>query len=135
VIPILQKSSYISNNTIVLDEMLFEDLRRRNKPMFLLDLSNVDISEMPIGLKNYLEWAGVQEYREVKLKERYKCKNRKPWYGVPIVNKGDVIFFKRYHIVPRVYINQVDIHTTDAGYHIRLNEGIDKDSFVFCFCS
>lgn len=133
VIPILQKSSYISSDTIVLNETSYEELRRRNKPVFLLNLSDVKLSEMPIGLKRYLEWAEKQEDGGVKLVDRYKCKSREPWYGVPIVNKGDVIFFKRYHIVPRVYINQVDIHTTDAGYHIRLNEGIDKDSFVFCF--
>ena len=68
-----------------------------------------------------------------KLIECYKCANRTPWYGVPIVNKGDVVFFKRYHIAPRVYINRANIHTTDAGYHIRLKEGLDKDSLVFCF--
>lgn len=44
-----------------------------------------------------------------------------------------MIFFKRYHVLPRVYINRANIHTTDAGYHIRLKEGLDKDSVVFCF--
>ena len=35
--------------------------------------------------------------------------------GFQIVNKGDVVFLKRYHIAPRVYINRAHIHTTDAG--------------------
>ena len=35
--------------------------------------------------------------------------------------------------MPRVYINRADIYTTDAGYHIRLNSDIDKESLVFCF--
>ena len=32
-------------------------------------------------------------------------------HGVPIVKKGGVIFFKRYHVLPRVYINRANIHT------------------------
>ena len=133
VIPILQKSSYISENTIFIDTNVVDSLQRKNKPMYLLDLSGVKYEEMPIELQNYLEWAKEQEIGEIKLKKRYKCANRKPWYGVPIVNKGDVVFFKRYHIVPRVYINEINIHTTDAGYHMKLHPEYDKKSFVFCF--
>ena len=47
--------------------------------------------------------------------------------------RGDIIFFKRYDVLPRLYINEMDIHTTDTGYHIRLNEQYDKNSVVFCF--
>ena len=36
-------------------------------------------------------------------------------------------------MLPRLYINDMEIHTTDAGYPIRLNEQYNKDSVVFCF--
>lgn len=101
--------------------------------MYLLNLSKIKEEKLPKGLKEYLDRIKEEKVNGIRLIERYKCANRTPWYGVPIVNKGDVIFFKRYHIVPRVYINRADIHTTDAGYHIRLNEKWDKDSLVFCF--
>ena len=52
---------------------------------------------------------------------------------MPIVKKGGVIFFKRFGRLPRLYINEADVHTTDAGYHIRLKDDYDKASFVFCF--
>lgn len=133
VIPILQKSSYISENTIIVDELVLEKLKSNKKPVYLLDLAKIEEKNIPMKLKEYLDWAAEQKVGDIELKDRYKCTNRKPWYGVPIVNKGDVIFFKRYDLVPRVYINRANVHTTDAGYHIRLDAKWDKDSFVFCF--
>ena len=133
VLPILQKSSYIPENTIIMDDELISKLNLKKKPSYLLNLSKIKEDDLPVKLKIYLEWAKEQKVGERKLKDCFKCANRKPWYGVPIVNKGDVVFFKRYHIVPRVYINSANIHTTDAGYHIRLDTAWEKESFVFCF--
>lgn len=132
-LPILQKSSYIGENTIIIDNSTIDDLREKKRPMRLLNLSKTKEEQMTEELREYLNRIKDEKVGNVKLIKRYKCANRKPWYGVPIVNKGDVIFFKRYHLVPRVYINRADIHTTDAGYHVRLCEKWDKDSFVFCF--
>lgn len=134
VLPILQKSSYVEEQTIVIDEKVMEQIRKKNKPMYMLDLANVE-EKLPDELTSYLEESGNKKIgdSDIALKDRFKCANRKPWYGVPIVKKGEVIFFKRYDILPRVYINEADIHTTDAGYHIRLNDGYDKESLVFCF--
>ena len=131
-LPILQKSSYISENTIVIDEGTIDMLRRKKRPMYLLDLADVK-EELPKKLNQYLAQIKEEKIGNIKLAERYKCANRTPWYGVPIVKKGEVVFFKRYHIVPRVYINRLNIHTTDAGYHIRLKKEWDKESIVFCF--
>lgn len=132
-LPILQKSSHIGENTIIIDQSTIDTLEKKQRPMCLLNLSKVKEEQLPEDLIKYLNQIKEEKVGNVKLIERYKCKNRIPWYGVPIVNKGDVIFFKRYHLVPRIYINRANIHTTDAGYHIRLNEGWDKDSLVFCF--
>ena len=133
VLPILQKSSYMSENTIVMDVDLIKELNLKKKPTYLLNLAKVKEEELPHKLKTYLEWAKVQKVGDIELADCFKCANRKPWYGVPIVNKGDVVFFKRYHLAPRVYVNDADIHTTDAGYHIRLEPEWEKESVVFCF--
>ena len=135
VIPILQKSSFIEERTITIDKGVMERIRTKNKPMYLLDLADIKEEQLPEKLKDYLEKEGEKKVRDtdIPLKKRFKCANRKPWYGVPIVKKGEVIFFKRYDILPRIYINEIDVHTTDAGYHIRLNAGYDKESLVFCF--
>ena len=133
VLPILQKCSYVSENTIVMDENLITELDKQKKPAYLLNLVNIEENQMPKELVAYLKWAKEQKSGNKKLEKCYKCVNRKPWYGVPIVKKGDVVFFKRYHLVPRVYINSANIHTTDAGYHIRLKPNYEKESVVFCF--
>lgn len=133
VLPIIQKNSYISENTIIVDDKVLADMKKNKKPLYVLDLMKAAEDKIPKRLVQYLEWAGRQKINETELKARYKCANRKPWYGIPIVNKGDVIFFKRYHLLPRVYINRANVHTTDAGYHIRLNQEWDKESLVFCF--
>lgn len=94
----------------------------------------MDVTEqLPEMLQNYLEEMGQVEVQGTRLKKRYKCANREPWYGVPIVKKGQVIFFKRYHELPRIYINEADVHTTDAGDHIQIIPEINQESFVFCF--
>lgn len=133
-LPIVQKSSYISEETIEINQQVLNDIRKEKKPFYLLNLAKEkDINRLPNRLQNYLREAGEEEVQNIKLKERFKCANRSPWYGVPIVNKGDIVFFKRYSILPRIYVNQVKVHTTDAGYHIRLKEGYDAESLVFCF--
>lgn len=132
VLPIVQKSSFVDVNTMEINEEVLEKIKNVGKPVFLLDLAKAG-KKLPKALQAYLEWSGEQEVQGIRLKERYKCANRDPWYGVPIANKGDVIFFKRYHILPRLYLNKANVHTTDAGYHIRLSEKYEADSFVFCF--
>lgn len=131
VLPILQKSSFIKQNTIFFNDILFQTLQNQDVPVFLLNLSQCD--DIPQKVLEYLERVGEEKTNQVKLKERHKCSRRTPWYGVPIVNYGDVFFFKRSDRLPHLYINEKQIHTTDAGYHIRLMETYDAASVVFCF--
>lgn len=132
VLPILQKSSYIKNDTIMIDSKVINRIKEEGKPLYLLNLAKVS-ETLPEKLQQYLNKAGDELIGEKKLKEHFKCANRTPWYGVPIVNKGQVVFFKRYGKVPRIYINQENIHTTDAGYHIQIKEEYEAESLVFCF--
>lgn len=99
-----------------------------------MDLSHADGQCFPAALKNYLTEVGETENASgIKLKDRYKCRNRKPWYGVPIVRNGDIFFFKRYDRLPRVCVNEANIYTTDIAYNMRLHPAYDKESMAFCF--
>lgn len=131
VLPILQKSSNIKQNTILFNDTLFQMLKDQDVPVFLLNLARSD--NIPQAVMSYLEQVGEEKTNGIKLKERHKCSSRTPWYGVPIVHYGDVFFFKRSDRLPRLYINEKKIHTTDAGYHIRLAKAYDAASVVFCF--
>ena len=133
-LPIVQKSSFILERIIEINEEAVNYIRDNGKPFYLLNLAEQkDIGALPEPLQKYLERIGEEKVRDVELKKRFKCANRSPWYGVPIVNKGDIVFFKRYHILPKIYVNVADVHTTDAGYHIRLKEPFNAESLVFCF--
>ena len=134
VLPIVQKASYIPKNVIEISDAVVKEISLENKPAYLLNLSGEkDIRRLPIALQKYLNWAGEQKVGDIPLKDCYKCSTRMPWYGVPIVKKGEVVFFKRYGHLPRIYYNSARVHTTDAGYHIRLMDEVDGESFVFCF--
>lgn len=134
VIPIIQKASYIPADTIEITDSVFKKICEEKKPSYLLNLSQErEIYQLPVMLQRYLNRVGEEKIAGTALRNRYKCGNRTPWYGVPIVKKGQVVFFKRYGNLPRIYFNSANVHTTDAGYHMRLKDGIDGESLVFCF--
>lgn len=133
VLPIISKSSMLGSHFLVTDAVI-EDLQNKKKKVFLLNLSKTDWAKLPAALKSYITKAGEMENSDgIKLKDRYKCKDRTPWYGVPIVGRGDILFFKRYDRLPRIYVNEANIYTTDIAYNMRLLDDYDDKSLAFCF--
>ena len=133
VLPTIPKSSMLSG-TFILTEDIVRALGEQGNRIYLLNLSKVGEEWFSRELKIYLEEIGNQENAAgIKLKNRYKCKNRKPWYGVPIVQNGTLFFFKRYDKIPRICVNEAHIHTTDIAYNMRLHPGYDEKSLAFCF--
>lgn len=133
ILPIIPKSN-ILNGQFILTRNVVQKIGEEGKRIYLLNLSYVDEKLFPQPLKEYLEVIGEKENAsKVKLKSRYKCRNRKPWYGVPIVQNGDLFFFKRYDKIPRMCVNEAGIYTTDIAYNMRLNLVYDKGSMAFCF--
>ncbi|TPM30868.1 hypothetical protein [Mesorhizobium sp. B2-3-4] len=53
-----------------------------------------------------------------KLDERYKCRNRKLWYNVPLVTPAAGFVFRRSHEFPRLVINEAGVYVTDNVYGI-----------------
>lgn len=133
ILPTIPKSN-ILNGQFLLTQEVVQKMGEEGKRIYLLNLSNVDENLFSEALKKYLTLIGEKENAaNIKLKDRYKCKNRKPWYGVPIVRNGDLFFFKRYDRMPRVCVNEADLYTTDIAYNMRLNSLYDKESMAFCF--
>jgi adenine-specific DNA-methyltransferase len=127
IVPIISKSKEI-NKGIVFTEHDINELIDSNKKVFLMNLDNIEIKDMPNGLQKYLKIG-----EEKKIHTRYKCSKRKPWYKVPIVKNGDIFFFKRFHVIPRIAVNEAETYTTDMCYNIRLKDEYDKYSIAFCF--
>lgn len=126
-IPIVKKSSYIKN-TLILTKKIFDEIAYKEEPFFLMNLNYVNEKEFSEELVDYLN-SGVQQG----INNRYKCSKRKRWYDIPILRKGDLFFFKRFNRIPKFIVNEHDIHATDISYNVRVNEGVDKYSFAFCF--
>ena len=103
VLPILLKSSLVP--TLLLfspdDFSAIADSQTRS---YLINTNGLDLSSFSSELKEYLR-AGKKK----KIDKRYKCKHRVRWHDVPIVKNGAVLFFKRFHTVPRVVVNLANI--------------------------
>lgn len=133
ILPTIPKSN-ILNGQFILTQNVFQKIGEQGNRVYLLNLMHVDESLFSESLKEYLLAIGEKENAsKIKLKDRYKCRNRKPWYGVPIVRNGALFFFKRYDRMPRICVNEADIYTTDIAYNMRLNSAYDKESMAFCF--
>jgi adenine-specific DNA-methyltransferase len=132
VVPIISHSNSALGH-LYIDENLIHFLENDDTKLFLLNLSGKEEKELPIQLKNYLKKEGNQIRNGRKLKDGYKCSRRKPWYAVPIVPTGEVVFFKRYDKVPRICVKSKNIYTTDIAYNIRIKPQYDPASLVFCF--
>ncbi|WP_418531365.1 Eco57I restriction-modification methylase domain-containing protein [Phocaeicola sp.] len=133
VIPIISRSNSVQGH-LYIDEVLIKGLEADNRvKLFLLNLSGIEEKCLPPKLIGYLKKEGNRIRNGKKIKDGYKCSRRKPWYAVPIVPTGEVVFFKRYDKVPRICVKSKEIYTTDIAYNMRLKLQYDADSFVFCF--
>lgn len=126
-IPIIQKGSNIPNLLLLTDED-FDQVGHNNKNIAMLNLNKINPANFSKELKEYL-LSGVEKG----IDKRYKCSIRKRWYDVPIIHYGDLIFFKRYNIFPRIIVNNASVYTTDAAYNIKLIGNFDTASVAFCF--
>ena len=133
ILPTISKSN-ILNGQFILTQDVVQKIGEKGNRIYLLNLLHVDERFFSESLNEYLIAIGEKENAsKIKLKNRYKCRNRKPWYGIPIVRNGDLFFFKRYDRVPRICVNEADLYTTDIAYNMRLNSTYDKESMAFCF--
>lgn len=123
---ILKKGSFLSTGPRFMRRH-FSQLEK-SQPCYLIDF---DI-EPPIALsrkaREYIAYGESQE-----LDQRYKCRNRKPWYRVPIVPVSEGFFFKRSHLFPRLCSNDAKVLVTDTAYQIRMREGFDLNGLIYSF--
>ena len=128
VLPIIKKSSYLRNILIITDKD-FEKLDENNEEVWFLNLANKNEDQFSAELNHYL----LGDITQV-IKSGYKCRHRIKWFWVPLTHRGDLLFFKRYDMLPKLLINSIDLNTTDLAYNVRINkEKYDPNSVAFCF--
>lgn len=126
-VPIITKSSVIPS-LLSLNVSDFEKTYSEKHRTHLMNLNGLDHKDFSPELLAY-----ISQGENKQINEGYKCKKRKRWYDVPITKRGEACFFKRYHMLPRILINQAELQSTDVIYNIRFKEGYDAKSFAFCF--
>lgn len=131
-IPIISKGS-MARGIFEINQDLVIQLAQDGKKVYLLNLAKTDEGDLPKALKDYLASVAIIKRNDIEIQNSYKCSKRNPWYAVPIVKSGSVVFFKRYDICPRISTNPDGIHTTDIAYNLQLKSGIEAESLVFCF--
>ena len=132
-VPDSAKMSIITKGAYIPSLLLFKksDFDAMEIPKYrtrLLNLNSVKEEMFSQELKTYLKDGENQE-----IPKRYKCKQRKRWFDVPIIKTGSLCFFKRFHKLPRIIVNMAGVYTTDISYNIRFTEQTDPASFAFCF--
>jgi adenine-specific DNA-methyltransferase len=125
--PILQKSSFIENGVSFSSSQL-EKLQRANEPSFLIDLGNTPYKSLSVDIKAYLQLG-----RKNKVHTGFKCRNRKPWYSIPVVWVPVGVVFKRSHLYPKLIRNDASALVTDAAYRIIPCAGCNIESIIYSF--
>lgn len=132
VIPIISKG-IMARNQFEINNALITQLAQERKKVYLLNLAQTQEDDLPDALKGYLKSIATMKRKGIEIQNSYKCSKRKPWYAVPIVKSGSVVFFKRYDVCPRISTNPSKIHTTDIAYNLQLHDDVEAESLVFCF--
>lgn len=125
VIPILKKGSLASYKPIFTADD-FSDLEA-SEPCYLLSIRG-DFEVLDQNLQAY-----IKEGEKKGFHLRYKCRNRKNWYEVPIVPREQGFFFKRSHEFPRICLNEANVYLTDTAYGLRVREGFTMRGLCYSF--
>ena len=132
VIPIISKGM-MARGIFEINDDLIAQLAQEGKKVYMLNLANTKEDDLPNALKDYLSDVATTKRNNIEIQNSYKCSKRKPWYAIPVVKSGKVVFFKRYDLCPRMSTNPKEIHTTDIAYNLQLKDKVEAESLVFCF--
>lgn len=95
---------------------------------YLLDFPDTKFEDYSQKMKQYIIWG-----EENDIQKGYKTGIRKRWYRVPSIWKSDAFLLRRSHKFPKLILNNAGAHTTDTMHRVKINQGIDHESLIFCF--
>lgn len=124
-VPILKKGSLTGPSPIFTSNHF--DRLMEKEPCRLL-VARGDRDMLDADLQTYIK-AGENQL----LQKRYKCRNRRRWYEVPLVPVEDGFFFKRSHSFPRIILNEARVYLTDTAYGLRIKPPHTMRGLCFSF--
>lgn len=124
-LPILKRAS-LPKTSPVFTSVDFEKLSERDRSRLLkIAAPRENLTDAALA---YVVAGELQ-----KLQERYKCRNRKPWYNVPLVPPAAGFVFRRSHEFPRLVINEAGVYVTDNVYGITPKPGFTIRGICYSF--
>lgn len=125
VLPILKKQSVVDRSPTFASSD-FEELAKREPCRLLCAKGAID--ELDQNVRAYIDKGAKTE-----IPKRYKCRGRKNWYEVRLVQPAPGFIFKRSHGYPRVCVNEANVYITDTAYGIFPKHGHTIRGICFSF--
>ncbi len=91
----------------------FKSLVKNDNSMFLIHVSS-PFKNLPQALRDYLTTG-----TKLGMHQRYKCRNREPWYAVPSVWPADAILLRQAGEIPRLIHLTKKCASTDTVHRVR----------------
>ena len=127
--PIIQRGIFVNGNAVFTKECL-DEIRMAGKPCNLININSKNSNQKELN-------SSVIDYLKIglgnQIDQRYKCKQRSPWYSIPGIWKSDGFFFKRSHLYPKLLANEAGVMVTDSGYRINMAEKYSINDLVYSF--
>lgn len=125
--PIIQKGMFV-NGSAELSTEDYDNIKKEDKPCYILDLNDTSEDKFTDGLKTYLKIG-----EEKGIPQRYKCKLRGTWFHIPSIWRSEGFFFKRGHHYPKLLVNKADVYVTDSAYRIKMKDGMSIENLTMAF--
>jgi len=90
----------------------FTELVEGERPAFLLHTTS-PIEKLPKRVRDYLARG-----EEMKVNQRFKCRNREPWYGVPSVWPADALLLRQVGEIPKLVHLSKKCTSTDTIHRV-----------------
>lgn len=121
--PIVQKASDMPDTIMIKSDVGMPAYTR-----YVLDFDGLDTYDLSAAAVAY-----IRKIANDGVATRYKCRNRDPWYQVPILDSAPLYFFKRSHQKLKLIRNHTDIRITDTAYRVYPKVNVNADSLQSSF--
>lgn len=124
-LPVLKKGSFVSRLPVFSKSDFSVVAQQESCRLLHLEGNR---KKLPASVRSYLAKGEKQGFNR-----RYKCRNRRNWYEVPLVPRAEGFVFKRSHEYPRVCLNEAEVYITDTAYGLKMRDEYSMRGLCFSF--
>ena len=125
-LPLVGRSMHI--NGLIFEKKDWIENKKKEIASHLLNFPNEKFKDYSYMMKKYISIGKVND-----IHRGYKTGIRDRWYQVPSIWKSDAFLLRRSHKFPKLILNSANAYTTDTMHRVKIKEGVDHPSLIFCF--